>query len=123
SMISGAVTSPTDHIKGITDRNESEKWAQDLIKDARENTVQGKEHLALYTFANATDLDGELLPVETAAVELLNIIRPTVAFTVWVALIGYALFADINYYDDLIVVFYYFQDLFFYDQFSYYTIV
>src|SRR5690625_6057192 len=86
-MISEAVTPPTDHIKGITDRNESEKWAQDLIKDARKNPVQGKEHLALYTFANATDLDGELLPVETAAVELLNIIRPTVALTVWVALI------------------------------------
>src|SRR5690625_6157557 len=50
SMISGAVTSPTDHIKGITDRNESEKWAQDLIKDARKKPVQGKEHLALYTF-------------------------------------------------------------------------
>src|SRR5699024_95334 len=81
--------------------NESEKWAQDLIKDARENPVQGKEHLALYTFANATDLDGELLPVETAAVELLNIIRPTVALTVWVALMGHALFAENNVYDDL----------------------
>src|SRR5699024_11346374 len=42
SMIRGAVTSPTDHIKSITDRNESEKWAQDLIKDARKNPVQGK---------------------------------------------------------------------------------
>src|SRR5699024_4531241 len=45
SMISGAVTSPTDHIKGITDRNESEKWAQDLIKDARENQYKVKNIL------------------------------------------------------------------------------
>ncbi|ARF16696.1 cytochrome P450 [Sporosarcina ureae] len=101
SMISGAVTSPVDHIKGITDRNESEKWAEDLIKEAREHPVPGKEHLALYTFAHATDLDGELLPVEVAAVELLNIIRPTVALTVWVALMGHALFAKRGIYEEL----------------------
>ncbi|PID21120.1 cytochrome P450 [Sporosarcina sp. P3] len=101
SMISGAVTSPVDHIKGITDRNESEKWAKDLIKEAREHPVPGKEHLALYTFAHATDLDGELLPVEVAAVELLNIIRPTVALTVWVALMGHALFAKRGIYEEV----------------------
>ncbi|PIC56695.1 cytochrome P450 [Sporosarcina sp. P12(2017)] len=101
SMISGAVTSPVDHIKGITDRNESEKWAEDLIKEAREHPVPGKERLALYTFAHATDLDGELLPVEVAAVELLNIIRPTVALTVWVALMGHALFAKRDIYEEL----------------------
>src|SRR5690625_6504672 len=33
SMIRGAVTYPTDHIYGITYRNESEKWTKDLIKD------------------------------------------------------------------------------------------
>ncbi len=101
SMISGAVTSPMDHIKGILDRNESEDWAQKLIKDARENPVPGKEHLALYTFANATDLDGELLSVEVAAVELLNIIRPTVALTVWMALMGHALFTKEGVYEEL----------------------
>ena len=101
SMISGAVTSPVDHIKGIKDRNESEKWAQELIKDAREHPVPGKEHLALYAFANATDLDGELLPVEVATVELLNIIRPTVALTVWVALMGHALFGKQDVYEEL----------------------
>src|SRR5699024_12145089 len=46
-----------------------------LIKEARENPVPGKEDVALYAFAEATDLEGELLPVEVAAVELLNIIR------------------------------------------------
>ncbi|PID04649.1 MULTISPECIES: cytochrome P450 [unclassified Sporosarcina] len=101
SMISGAVTSPIDHIKGIKDRNESEKWAQDLIEEARKHPVPGKEHLALYAFAHATDLDGELLPVEVAAVELLNIIRPTVALTVWVALMGHALFAERNVYEEV----------------------
>ena len=93
SMISGTFTSPIDHIKGVENRKKSEQWAQRLIEDARANPVPGKEDVALYAFAQATDLDGNLLPIEVAAVELLNIIRPTVALTVWAALMGHALFS------------------------------
>ncbi|MGM9902743.1 MAG: cytochrome P450 [Enterococcus sp.] len=93
SMISGTVTSPIDHFKGMDHRKKSEKWAQKLIEEARENPVPGKENVALYAFANATDLERNLLPIEIAAVELLNIIRPTVALTVWVDLMGHALFS------------------------------
>ncbi|MDN6195343.1 MAG: cytochrome P450, partial [Atopostipes suicloacalis] len=120
SMISGAVTSPTDHLKGISDRNESEEWAQGLIKEARENPVPGKENRALYTFAQATDLDGELLPVEVAAVELLNIIRPTVALTVWMALMGEALFNKEGIYDELKEDFERLQDPFIQEMRRYY---
>jgi len=101
SMISSSFTSPGDHIKGISDRKKSEKWAQKLIKEARENPVPGKEDVALYAFAEATDLEGELLPVEVAAVELLNIIRPTLALTVWAALMGHALFSREDIYNEL----------------------
>ena len=62
-----------------------------MIEEARQHPVAGKESLALYTFATATDLEGNLLPIEVAAVDLLNIIRPTVALTVWIALMGHAL--------------------------------
>jgi len=120
SMISGAVTSPIDHIKGIKDRNESEKWAQDLIEEARKHPVPGKEHLALYAFAHATDLEGELLPVEVAAVELLNIIRPTVALTVWVALMGHALYAEGNVYEEVKSNFGELQDSFIQEMRRYY---
>ncbi|MFV8292347.1 MULTISPECIES: cytochrome P450 [Aerococcus] len=120
SMISGAITSPTDHIKAISDRNDSEEWAQELIKEARENPVPGKEHLALYTFAQATDLEGELLPLEVAAVELLNIIRPTVALTVWMALMGHALFAKDGVYDELKADFKNLQDPFIQEMRRYY---
>lgn len=101
SMISSSFTSPVDHVKGISDRKKSEKWAQKLIKEARENPVPGKEDVALYAFAKATDLKGELLPIEVAAVELLNIIRPTLALTVWAALMGHALFSRDDIYNEL----------------------
>lgn len=120
SMISGAVTSPIDHLKGVKDRNESEKWAQELIKEARTHPVPGKEHLALYAFANATDLDGELLPVEVATVELLNIIRPTVALTVWIALMGHALFAKNDVREELKSDFANLQDPFIQEMRRYY---
>ncbi|EJX16709.1 MULTISPECIES: cytochrome P450 [Staphylococcus] len=120
SMISSAVTSPTDHMKGISDRKESEKWAQELIKEARKHPVPGKENRALYTFANATDLNGELLPVEVAAVDLLNIIRPTVALTVWVALMGHALFAKEGIYNALQADFANLQDPFIQEMRRYY---
>ena len=119
-MISSAVTSPTDHMKGISDRKESEKWAQELIKEARKHPVPGKENRALYTFANATDLNGELLPVEVAAVDLLNIIRPTVALTVWVALMGHALFAKEGIYNALQADFANLQDPFIQEMRRYY---
>lgn len=119
-MISGAITSPMDHIKGISDRNESEEWAQELIKEARKNPIAGKEYLALYTFANATDISGELLSLEVAAVELLNIIRPTVSLTVWVALMGHAIFAKENIYDELKADFEKLQDPFIQEMRRYY---
>ncbi len=95
------VTSPIDHFKGVENRKKSEKWAQRLMEEARENPVAGKENVALYAFANATDLKGHLLPLDIASVELLNIIRPTVALTVWAALMGHALFSRPDLYQQL----------------------
>lgn len=92
TMIIGGVTSATDHLKDIADRNESEEWAYKLIKATQKNSYPGKEHLGLYTFANPTDVEGELLPLEVASIDLLNIIRPTVALTVRMALMGHVFF-------------------------------
>src|SRR5699024_7160195 len=101
SMISGTFTSPVDHIKGVEDRKKSEKWARKLIESAREHPVPGKENVALYAFASAKNLIGELLPLDTAAVELLNIIRPTLALTVCSAFICYVLFIRSDIYVQL----------------------
>lgn len=120
TMISGAITSPKDHLKGVSDRNKSEKWAQDLITEARKNPVPGKENRALYTFANAADNEGELLSVEIAAVELLNIIRPTVALTVWMAMMGQALFSENGVYEELKGDFNHLQDSFIQEMRRYY---
>ena len=120
SMISSAVTNPATHVKGIENRKKSEKWAQSLIEHARTNPVAGKEDIALYAFANATDDNGELLPIDVAAVELLNVIRPTVALTVWIALMGHALFSRPNIYQRLHAEFDKLQDSFIQEMRRYY---
>lgn len=120
SMISSAVTNPATHIKGIDNRKKSEKWAQSLIENARINPVAGKEDVALYAFAKATDDHGELLPIDVAAVELLNVIRPTVALTVWIALMGHALFSRPDIYQRLHAEFDQPQDSFIQEMRRYY---
>ena len=120
SMISAAVTNPATHIKGIDNRKKSEKWAQSLIENARINPVAGKEDVALYAFAKATDDHGELLPIDVAAVELLNVIRPTVALTVWIALMGHALFSRPDIYQRLHAEFDQLQDSFIQEMRRYY---
>lgn len=120
SMISSAVTNPATHIKGIDNRKKSEKWAQSLIENARTNPVAGKDDVALYAFAQATDDHGELLPIDIAAVELLNVIRPTVALTVWIALMGHALFSRPDIYQRLHTEFDQLQDSFIQEMRRYY---
>lgn len=120
SMISSAVTNPATHIKGIDNRKKSEKWAQSLIDNARINPVAGKDDVALYAFAKATDGHGELLPIDIAAVELLNVIRPTVALTVWIALMGHALFSRPDIYQRLHAEFDQLQDSFIQEMRRYY---
>lgn len=120
SMISSAVTNPATHIKGIENRKKSEKWAQSLIEQARTTPVAGKEDVALYAFANAKDDNGNLLPIGVAAVELLNVIRPTVALTVWVALMGHALFSRPDIYQRLHAEFNKLQDSFIQEMRRYY---
>lgn len=120
SMISSAVTNPATHIKGIDNRKKSEKWAQSLIENARINPVAGKEDVALYAFAKATDDHGELLPIDVAAVELLNVIRPTVALTVWIALMGHALFSRPDIYQRLHAEFDQLKDSFIQEMRRYY---
>lgn len=119
-MFEGTVNSVSDHLQGIEGRKKAEKWAQELLSEARNNPVPGKENVALYAFAEATDVDGNRLPLNIAAVDFLNIIRPTVAITVWVDLMGDALFGPNNVYKELKQNFDHLQDSFIQEMRRYY---
>ncbi len=60
-------------------RSSSEKWVIEIIKRIRSGKLNPSANTAAYIIAWHRDLHGKLLNVHTAAVELINILRPIVA--------------------------------------------
>lgn len=94
-QISDLYESPAElgiqHWKGRKSRSEAEDWIQELIEGVRNGEIEADKDRALYQFAMHKDLDGKLLDAQIATVEILNLIRPINAISVWVAMMGLAL--------------------------------
>ena len=73
-----------NHWKGRKARNRVEKWVQELVGQVRDGQINPSEQTALHTFAWQRDLDGELLDPEIVSVEVINILRPIVAISIFV---------------------------------------
>lgn len=75
-------------------RVRTERWARDLVRRVRSRGSRGEgtsPGSVLEAIALHRDRDGERLSVETAAVELINILRPTVAIARFVTFAALAL--------------------------------
>ena len=71
-------------------RRRCERWAADLVSEVRSGRIKAQPHEAL--FAVSWHRDGEaVLPARVAAVELLNVLRPTVAVSVFVLFVAHAI--------------------------------
>lgn len=79
------------HWRALHVRQQAETWARGVVRDARNGRIEAAPGTALATIAAFRDLDGELLDAQTAAVELINVLRPTVATAVWVVFVALAL--------------------------------
>jgi fatty-acid peroxygenase len=65
-------------------RRRAEAWASGRLQQVRLGHLRPPTGSAAQVMAFARDADGELLPARTAAVELLNVLRPTVAVAYFV---------------------------------------
>lgn len=72
-------------------RRRAERWAQALIAAIRRGEVHPPEDSAALAVANHRDRQGRPLAPPIAAVELLNVIRPTVAVAVYLVQTAHAL--------------------------------
>lgn len=72
-------------------RRRSEPWLSELVEAVRSGGLIPPEGSALDVIARHRDLDGSLLDTRIAAVELLNILRPTVAVAVFITFAAHAL--------------------------------
>ncbi|MBN9205911.1 MAG: cytochrome P450 [Methylibium petroleiphilum] len=79
------------HFRSRRARAEAEQWCSGLIEDVRSRRVDLAEESALAVVARQTDENGALLPLRIAAVEMLNLLRPTVAASVFVVFAAHAL--------------------------------
>ena len=79
AMIDGAGRVGPKNWRGQWRRARTERWAGRLIDDVRAGRRQPPPDTALARIAHHRELDGTLLDRRTAAIELINVLRPTVA--------------------------------------------
>ena len=91
AMIDGAGAVGPRNWRGMLLRRDSERWIRDIVERVRARTLEVAEGSAAHAVAWHRDLDGELLDVEVAAVELINLLRPTVAVAWFVTFSALAL--------------------------------
>ena len=72
-------------------RKRSEAWMVDVIEKVRRNELSASQGTALHTMTWHKDENGQLLRSDTAAVEMLNIVRPISAIATYVAFAALAL--------------------------------
>ncbi len=89
SMFEGAGAFGPRNWRGQLLRHSAEQWVRDLVEQVRSGRLDVDEGRPLSVVATHRGLDGELLSTSVAAVELINVLRPTVAigrFIVFAAL-------------------------------------
>lgn len=81
------------HVRARRARRRLERWAGDVVRAARDGRLHPADGSVLAAVAAHRDADGALLDEGTAAVELLNVLRPTVAVA-WFVVAGAAALHD-----------------------------
>jgi fatty-acid peroxygenase len=91
ALVDGFATAGPRHWRARLARGRRERWLGALIRQVRSGAATASPGSVLDVIANHRDTDGQLLETKRAAVELLNIIRPTVAVSWFVAFTAHAL--------------------------------
>ncbi|HWJ79032.1 MAG TPA: cytochrome P450 [Niallia sp.] len=84
NMIEGTASVGPKDVKARIARAQTEKWIEELIKEVRKGNREIEKEKTLYVFSNFRKLDGELLDSQIAAVEIINILRPIVAVSIYI---------------------------------------
>lgn len=91
AMIDAPAAIGLRHLRGRLGRRRAERWAGNLIERVHTGGLKVREGSALSLIAMYRDLDGKLLNKHDAAVELLNVLHPTVAVARYIAFAALAL--------------------------------
>ncbi|WP_309084291.1 cytochrome P450 [Chelativorans sp.] len=90
-MIEGAGGFGPGHVRARMLRRRCEKWAAEVVRAIREGRLEVSRESPAGRIALYSEISGNLLPPDLAAVELINLLRPTVAVGRFIAFAGHAL--------------------------------
>lgn len=79
------------HLWSRSARKRADRWLAQFVEQIRSGGVAPSDDSAAHIIAWHRDVNGELLAPHVAAVELLNVIRPTVAVSVYIVFVAHAL--------------------------------
>ncbi len=96
AMVDGFATAGPRHWRARRARNRQEERFTRLVEDVRSGRAAVPEGSVLAAVCRHREATGEPLPAHTASVELLNVIRPTVAVCWFVAYTAHALHLQPN---------------------------
>jgi fatty-acid peroxygenase len=91
TLVDGFATGAPRHWRARRVRQRREAWLAGIVEDVRSGTRTAPAGSVLEVVATHRDSDGELLDARVAAVEVLNVVRPTVAVSWFVAFAAHAL--------------------------------
>jgi fatty-acid peroxygenase len=91
AMVDGFATAGPRHWRARRARGRREAWLARLVEDVRSGAATVPDGSAVDVVARHRDADGERLDPRTAAVEVINVVRPTVAISWFLAFSGHAL--------------------------------
>jgi fatty-acid peroxygenase len=101
SMFDGAAALGPRHWAARRARKEAELWMMKLVERVRAGELATSPDTALHAFALARNVSGRLLEPGIAAIEILNVLRPTVAISAYVTFAALALHEHPEYRDRL----------------------
>jgi fatty-acid peroxygenase len=91
ALFDDAARGGLNHLRARLARHRAERWIGGLIEAARDGRLRVPMGSALQKVAEHRDATGRLLTPRVAAAELLNVLRPTVATSVYVVFAAHAL--------------------------------
>jgi fatty-acid peroxygenase len=97
SMVDGAGANVSKKFWNQALQIRSENWAQKIIENIREKKFTMAPELPAYIIATHKEPDGTILSTEHAAVELINLLRPTVAVARFITYGALALYEHPDY--------------------------
>lgn len=90
-MFDGAGSVSFKHLKSRAARKRSEEWISKIVETLRLSPYTEFNHSPCAMISNFQDIHGNLLEPRVAAVEILNLLRPTVAVSVYIVFVLHAL--------------------------------